>query len=210
MFVANPNNPTGTTTPARECSRSWSGCRPRRSWFWTRHWHFAHGLPNFPDSLPELARKFPNLVVLRTFSKAYGLAGLRVGYAVADPEIIGWMDRIRIPFNVNLPGQLACVPALQDEAFLKKSVALVAAAREVLPGALRALGFSVVDSAANFVFAKSPIPGRALFKALLKRGYIIRPLEEYGLGQFVRISFGTPAQNRGLLEAIKASLGGAA
>src|SRR5205823_947214 len=129
---------------------------------------FAGEWKDYPDSIPSLVREHENLVVLRTFSKAYGLAGLRVGYAAADPELLSWLDRIRMPFNVNLPAQRACVEALKDAAFVRKSVSVVSSARGPMAAGLRELGFSVQDSATNFLFVKCPVPGRELFKSLLK------------------------------------------
>ena len=143
---------------------------------------------------------------MRTFSKAYGLAGLRVGYAVGDPELVGWLDRIRMPFNVNLPAQRACVEALKDEAFVKRTVAVNEAQRALVATGLGDLGFGVGDSATNFVFVRSPVAGRDLFKSLLRLGVIIRPLDEYGLPHHVRVSIGTPAQNRTLLKAMRKAL----
>jgi histidinol-phosphate aminotransferase len=147
-------------------------------------------------------REHENLVVMRTFSKAYGLAGLRVGYGVGDPELIGWLDRIRMPFNVSLPAQLACVEALKDSAFVKRAVAMNETQRAFVARALGDLGFGVGESATNFLFTRSPIPGRELFKALLKLGVIVRPLDEYGLPQHARVSIGAPAQNKALLKAV--------
>ena len=109
----------------------------------------------------------------------YGLIGADgAGYALGDPELLSWLDRIRMPFNVNLPAQEACIEALKDAAFVKKSVALAVSGRGPLAGSLRDLGFEVVDSATNFLFVKSPVPGRELFKSLLKLGVIVRPLDE--------------------------------
>jgi histidinol-phosphate aminotransferase len=207
LFIANPNNPTGTYNSQDDLVRLLETVPSSTLVVLDEAYaQFAREWNDYPDSVPLLAR-FPNLVVLRTFSKAYGLAGLRVGYALADAEVVNWLDRIRMPFNVNLPAQQACVEALKDQAFVKRSIAASTAAREPLAQALRQLGFSVQDSAANFLFARSPIPGRECFKALLKHGVIVRPLEEYGLTHHLRISIGLPAQNKALLAALKQVLG---
>jgi histidinol-phosphate aminotransferase len=149
-----------------------------------------------------LVQAYANLVVLRTFSKAYGLAGLRVGYGIGDPEMVGWLDRIRMPFNINAPAQMACVEALKDSSFVRRSVAHNEDQRPTLVRALGHMAFGVGESATNFIFARSPVPGRELFKALLKEGVIIRPLDEYGLASHVRISVGTRQENKILLKAI--------
>ena len=208
VFVANPNNPTGTYNTQDEVRRLLDSLPPSVLVLLDEAYcHFAFEWADYPRSVPELVRRHDNLIVLRTFSKAYGLAGLRVGYAVGEPETLSWLDRIRMPFNVNLPAQQACIEALKDQAFVKRSTALAAAGRETLAAGLRELGFSVQDSATNFLFARSPIPGRELFKALLKLGLIVRPLDEYGLHDHVRVSIGSRADNRALLSAVKQVLG---
>jgi histidinol-phosphate aminotransferase len=207
VFVANPNNPTGTYNTTDEVEALLSSV-PKSVLVVLdeAYCQFADDWDDYPRSLPDLAAKHDNLVVLRTFSKAYGLAGLRVGYGVADPEVTGWLDRIRMPFNVNLPAQQACVEALKDQAFVRRSVQTATKARGPLAAALRDLGFSVQESATNFLFAHAPIPGRELFKALLRLGVIIRPLDEYGLPEHVRVTIGSAEQNRVLLSAIRQTL----
>jgi histidinol-phosphate aminotransferase len=204
VFVANPNNPTGTFNTQDEIETLLAEA-PKSALVVLdeAYWHYAQRISGYPKTLPELVSRHENLVVLRTFSKAYGLAGLRVGYGVGDPELVGWLDRIRMPFNVNLPAQLACIEALKDAAFVKRTVALNETQRELVVRALGDLGLGVGESATNFVFARAPLPGRELFKALLRQGVIVRPLDEYGLTQHVRISIGTPAQNKALLAALK-------
>lgn len=211
VFVANPNNPTGTYNTAEELDALLAAV-PKTALVVLdeAYWHYAQSIPGYPKSLPDLVRTHENLVVLRTFSKAYGLAGLRVGYGVGDPELIGWLDRIRMPFNVSLPAQLACAEALKDSAFVKRSIALNEAQRGLVVRALGDMGFGAGESATNFVFARSPLPGRELFKALLRQGVIIRPLDEYGLTQHVRISIGSPAQNKTLIKALSQALAVAA
>ncbi|MBI3551473.1 MAG: histidinol-phosphate transaminase [Elusimicrobia bacterium] len=208
LFVANPNNPTGTYNTEDEVRRLLKTV-PRSTLVVLdeAYCQFAGEWDDYPTSIPDLVREHDNVVVLRTFSKAYGLAGLRVGYAVADPEVLSWLDRIRMPFNVNLPAQQACIEALKDAAFVRRSVSVVSTARAPLAASLRELGFSVQDSATNFLFVKCPIPGRELFKGLLKLGVIIRPLDEYGLKEHARISIGSRDQNRQLLAALRQLIG---
>lgn len=207
LFVANPNNPTGTYNTRDEIETLLSSV-PRSVIVVLdeAYYQFACGIESYPSSLPDLVAAHPNLVVMRTFSKAYGLAGLRVGYAVADPELVGWLDRIRMPFNVNLPAQRACVKALKDAAFVRRTVALNEAQRQEVATALGDLGLGVGESATNFLFVRTFVPGRDLFKALLRQGVIIRPLDEYGLPHHVRISIGTVAQNKTLLKAMVRAL----
>ena len=204
IFIANPNNPTGTYNTADELAALLSAV-PKTAIVVLdeAYFQFAEGLGDYPRSLPELVSAHENLVVVRTFSKAYGLAGLRVGYGVGDPELVGWLDRIRMPFNVSLPAQAACAEALKDSAFVKRTVALNEVQRAAVARALSGMGFGVGESATNFVFARAPLPGRELFKALLRQGVIIRPLDEYGLPAHVRVSIGTPAQNKTLVKALQ-------
>ena len=204
VFVANPNNPTGTYNSVDEVRKLLRSVSSKTLVVLDEAYaQYAAPWPEYPESIPELVDEFENLVVLRTFSKVYGLAGLRVGYAVGSPEVLSWMDRIRMPFNVNLPAQQACIEALKDTIFVKKSVALVDAGRETLVTGLRDLGFQPQESATNFVFARSPIPGRELFRQLLKTGIIIRPLDEYHLPDHVRITIGSKAENKAVLLALK-------
>ncbi|MBI5239289.1 MAG: histidinol-phosphate transaminase [Elusimicrobia bacterium] len=205
LFVANPNNPTGTYSTASELRDFLQAVPATALVVMDEAFHdFAVKNDDYPVTVPGLVRKHPNLLVLRTFSQAYGLAGLRVGYAAGDPEVLGWLDRIRLPFNVNLPAQRACLAALADRAFLARSVAATIKNRERLAANLREMGFGVLDSATNFLFVHSRIRGRALSRALFKRGIVIHPLDEYGLADHVRISVGTPEQNASLLKALKA------
>lgn len=208
LFVANPNNPTGTYNTQDEVERLLDVVPPTTMVVLDEaYYQYACQSPDYPRDTISLLSRHPNLAILRTFSKAYGLAGLRVGYIAADSELIGWLDRIRMPFNLNLPAQMAAIEALKDVSHVKRSVSLATDGREVLAQALRSYGFNVIDSAANFLFTRSPIPGREIFKALLKAGVIIRPLEEYGLSHHVRITVGTASQNKALIAAVKAALG---
>jgi len=208
VFAANPNNPTGTYNTDGEV-RDFLRAVPATALVVLDEafYDFAADNDDYPRTVPQMVRRHPNLAVLRTFSQAYGLAGLRVGYAVGDAEVLGWLNRIRLPFNVNLPAQRACLAALADADFLARGVALTVRGRESLAAALREMGFGVLDSAANFLFVRSRIKGRALSKALRRRGIVIHPLDEYGLDEHVRISVGTPEQNAALVKGLKEILG---
>jgi histidinol-phosphate aminotransferase len=207
VFVASPNNPTGTYNTRAEVLGLLKALSPNTILVLDEaYYHFAAAQPGYPESLPELVERHPNLVVLRTFSKAYGLAGLRVGMGVADMELIAWLDRIRMPFNVGLLAQRAALEALKDVAFVRRSVSAVQRNREALGAGLRKLGLTTTDSAANFLFVHTPVRGHILFRRLLKLGVIIRPLDEYGLPDHVRISVGSAAQNAALLSAVAKAL----
>lgn len=209
MFIASPNNPTGTYNTRDEIKRLLQSV-PSSVIVALDEAYFefaAAGHEDYPDSVREFLPKYSNLVIFRTFSKIYGLAGLRVGYGIADEELIGWMDRIRMPFNVSLPAQRAAEEALKDSAFVRRALALVAKNRNQLADGLRDLDFRVVDSAANFLFLESPVPGKALFKQLLNDGVIVRPLDEYGLSQHLRISVGTAQAQKALFAGLNRALG---
>jgi histidinol-phosphate aminotransferase len=201
VFVASPNNPTGTYNTRDELEALLKRVPPSvivaldEAYF-----EFAVGNDDYPNSVQEFLPKYPNLVVMRTFSKIYGLAGLRVGYGIGDEELIGWLDRIRMPFNVSLPAQHAAVEALKDSAFLRRGLTLIEKNRNQLAEDLRDLDFRVVDSAANFLFVEGPLPGKLLFKQLLHYGVIVRSLDEYGLQRHLRISIGSIPAQRALLD----------
>jgi histidinol-phosphate aminotransferase len=163
--------------------------------------------PGFQDSL-ALRRRFPGLVILRTFSKIHGLAGLRLGYGVARAELTGFLDRVRAPFNTSLVAQAAGVAALGDEAHVARSRALVREERPVLLAGLSGLGATVVPSQGNFVLADFPgTDGQGLFQALLREGVVVRPVGGYGFPTAQRITVGLPAENQKCLAALKKVLG---
>jgi histidinol-phosphate aminotransferase len=201
VFIANPNNPTGT---------------------WVEH----AALARFIDAVPpttlvildeaylEYGREFgvgeglkwldahPNLVLLRTLSKAYGLAGARVGYAVSHPEIAEVLNRLRPAFNVNSIAQAGAIAALADQGHMQRSVAATLGERRRVAAALRERGIEYLPSAANFLLVRVGPAAAAIFAELLQAGLIVRPVGGYGLAEHLRISIGLPAQNDLLLSAL--------
>jgi histidinol-phosphate aminotransferase len=154
-------------------------------------------------------RSFPNLLVSRTMSKAYGLAGLRVGFAIAQPALTDLLNRIRQPFNVNSLAQAAAVAALNDKQFLHESAQLNAAGYVQLTEAFNAMGIEYLPSFGNFVLMKAgndDSAGSRVNLALLKQGVIVRPVNNYGLPQWLRISIGLPEENTAFLNALKKAL----
>jgi histidinol-phosphate aminotransferase len=206
VFIANPNNPTGTWLDPQSLSG------------------FLHELPDSiiavvdeayfeysrdadcPDTSLWLG-ELPNLVVVRTFSKAHGLAGLRVGYALSQPQIAETLNRLRQPFNVNSLALAAATAALDDQAHVARTIALNRAGREQLRAGLAALGLRVVPSAANFVLVDLARPSGPVYEGLLRRGVIARPLINYGMPNHLRITTGTLEQNQRTLDALAAILG---
>ncbi len=200
IFVANPNNPTGTYVGRRameEFLRSIPG-------------HVLVALdeayceyadaPDYPDGV-ELRRVNERLVVLRTFSKVYGLAALRVGYAVAMPEIVDYMNRVRAPFNVSSPGQAAALAALDDVEHVARSVRENAVERTRIGRELASMAVGVTPSQANFVYCEFRRPARAIYEALLRKGVIVRPFGS--LPTKLRVTVGTGTENDRFLGALR-------
>ncbi len=207
IFLANPDNPTGTWFLEHELVH-FLGAVPRDTLVVLDEAYIEFvDVPGFQDSL-ELRKRFPNLVVLRTFSKIYGLAGLRLGYAFARPELVAYLDRVRAPFNVNLVAQAAGAAALDDEEHVVLSRELVHAERPFLEKGLRELGATVVPSQANFLLADFPgQPGMKLFDALLREAVVVRPVVGYGFPTAQRITVGTRRENEKVLAALRKVLG---
>jgi histidinol-phosphate aminotransferase len=156
------------------------------------------------DSLAWL-REFPNLIVTRTFSKAYGLAGLRVGYAFAHPDVADLMNRVRQPFNVNSVSLAAAAAGLEDHEFVRRSFELNQAGMRQLIAGLTKLGVTYIPSAGNFVSVNVK-DGAGVFQRLLQRGVIVRPIGAYGMPEYLRVSIGLESENARLLDALAQSL----
>jgi histidinol-phosphate aminotransferase len=156
------------------------------------------------DSIAWLA-EFPNLILTRTFSKAYGLAGLRVGYAFAHPDIADILNRVRQPFNVNSISLAAAAAGLEDHAFVRRSYDLNQAGMRQLVSGLTRLGIGYIPSAGNFVSIKVKDAAN-VFQRLLQRGVIVRPIAAYGMPDYLRVSVGLESENARFLEALAQSL----
>ena len=204
VFIANPNNPTGTLLHPREVRA------------------FLEDVPNrvlvvldeaYNDYLPDALKadsvswltEFPNLVVSRTFSKAHGLAGLRVGYGLAHPAVADLMNRVRQPFNVSSVAQAAAVAALADDAFVEQSRELNRRGMEHVTAGLRKLALDFIPSYANFVSFRVP-DARTVYDRLLRLGVIVRPIASYGMPDFLRVSIGLPEENARFLAALEQAL----
>jgi histidinol-phosphate aminotransferase len=205
VFIANPNNPTGTWLDAVSLQRFLGGL-PAHVIAVVDEAYFEYvDRPGYPDTSQWLER-YPNLVVTRTFSKAYGLAGLRIGYGLSDPGLAGVLNRLRQPFNTSLVAQAAALAALDDQPHLARSVALNREELARVAAACRDLGLGVIPSAGNFVLVDMGAPAAPLFEALLRRGVIVRPVGNYGLPRHLRISIGTEPENDRLIAALAAVL----
>ncbi|MCI0749033.1 MAG: histidinol-phosphate transaminase, partial [Nevskiales bacterium] len=201
VFIANPNNPTGTWLDPADLEVFLGRVPPRTLVVLDEaYWHYQR-----PDLRPEARtwlERYPNLVVTRTFSKVYGLAALRVGYGLSHPAVADLFNRVRQPFNNNSLGLLAAEVALDDEDFLRRSVALNEEQKTRLSGELQALGLTVLPSQANFLAVGFGREAATIHQGLLERGVIVRPMKSYGLPEFLRVTIGTAAENTRLLEAL--------
>jgi histidinol-phosphate aminotransferase len=208
IFLANPNNPTGTYNTVEEVGRFLSNVPERvLPVFDEAYFEFAAVNGDYPSMVLDFFKRRP-IVVLRTFSKVYGLAGLRVGYGVAPEWCVTELDKIRPPFNVSVAAQAAALAALDDASHVKKAVDLNTAERARLAAELEKMGLEVVPSAANFLLFKvEPKTGFWVFEEMLRKGIIARSVDEYGLPGHMRVTVGRPSENKKFLEALREVLG---
>ncbi len=193
VFLASPNNPTGVLTPPQELA-AFIEMVPDRVVLVLDEAYREYVAPENRLRLERMFARKRNLLVLRTFSKVYGLAGLRVGYGLGAPDLIGILRRLAPPFSVNSMAQGGALAALGDQDFVARSVALNATERGRLSDALDRHGFEYVPSSGNFVLLHVG-DGPAAFQALMRRGVIVRPVANYGLGEWIRVSIGLPEEN---------------
>jgi histidinol-phosphate aminotransferase len=207
VFVANPNNPTGTWLPPDEVERFLKAV-PAHVAVVLDEAYFEFLPPALRADSIAWVRRLPNLLVARTFSKAYGLAGLRVGYGVAQPAFTALLERVRNPFNVSIPAQAAAEAALADTDFLQRTFELNERGLARLAGGLGALGLETLPSRGNFVLVRVGDAAR-IDRELLARAVIVRPVAGYGLPEWLRVSVGLPAENERFLAALAEILRGA-
>lgn len=204
VFVANPNNPTGTWLP-REAVDAFVASVPADVVVVLDEAYDEYLEPASRSDSIRRVRDRPNLVVCRTFSKAYGLAGLRVGFAIAQPELTDLMNRVRQPFNVSSVAQAAALAALSDDAFLQRSYALNRAGLQRLQGAFERMRLEYVASHGNFVLVRVGDAAR-VYESLLRAGVIVRPVANYGLPEWLRVSVGLPEENEVFLRALEQAM----
>lgn len=201
VFIANPNNPTGCYINSEELeyllSRIPSTCLLVLDEAYLEYAQAA----DHPDSL-ALQAKYPNLVTTRTFSKAYALAGLRIGYSISSPDIADVLNRIRLPFNISIPAQIAAIAALKDEEHLKKSIRINQQGKTQLSQAFDRLGLPYIESHTNFISVDCQTEAQPIYEELLTRGIIVRPLTPYRMPQHLRISIGLAEENQRLIDEL--------
>jgi histidinol-phosphate aminotransferase len=202
VYIANPNNPTGTMVGEDEFT------------------HFMKEVPdnvvvvideayreyilntNYPVTLPHVMDG-KKLIILRTFSKIYGLAGFRIGYGIADPFTIGYMNKVRHPFNTNSLGQVAAIAAIDDEEHVKRSVEVNDTGKRLLYSAFKELPLKYTETWANFILVELEKDARDVYQELLKRGVIVRPVGGFGIQNGLRITIGTEPENKRLITAMR-------
>jgi histidinol-phosphate aminotransferase len=198
VFVCNPNNPTGTSVGA-DAFDAFIGALPEELVLVVDEAYFEYARrSDFPDSIAWVSRR-PGTLVMRTFSKIYGLAGLRVGYGVADPELADYLNRARHPFNVNRLAEAAALAALDDDEHAERSRRVNAEGAEYLTRELRALGVEVWPTDANFLLMRV---GEGFFDKLQREGVIVRPLGGFGMPDCLRVSIGLPEENERLVKTL--------
>ncbi len=202
IFISNPNNPTGQALNKEEIS------------------HFLNALPsdlivvldeayiefatdpNIASAI-ELLESYPLLVVLRTFSKAYGLAGLRIGYGFASEMIIDGMNLVRQPFNVNYLAQVGALAALDDDEFVEKTLTLTRDGLEFLYSQLDRIGLEYLPTQTNFFLIKTPLGAQETYQRMLRQGVIVRSMESFGLNDYIRINVGLPEENKRFIKTLE-------
>jgi histidinol-phosphate aminotransferase len=205
IFLANPNNPTGTWV-TETALVDFLETVPERVWVVLDEAYAEYvEEPGYPNGL-ALQRRYPNLIVTRTFSKIHALAALRVGYAISSPGVADLMNRARQPFNVNAMGLAAAEAALADQEFVMTSRAMNREGKGMLCAGFEDLSLEYIPSAGNFVAVAVP-DAAATYQKLLREGVIVRPVAEYGLPDHLRVSIGLPEENARFLETLKRVLG---
>ncbi|MFA5937985.1 MAG: histidinol-phosphate transaminase [Sinimarinibacterium sp.] len=207
VFVANPNNPTGTWLEP-QAIEDFLRQVPEHVIVALDEAYFEYQDPALRPDTRRWLDRFPNLLVARTFSKVYGLAGLRVGYSFSHPNVADLLNRVRQPFNNNSLALLAAEVALDDQGHVRTSVDLNTRERARLTRELQTLGLRVLPSQANFVTVDFHRDAKPVHQGLLERGVIVRPMGSYGMPTFLRVTVGTEAENDRFLAALKEALAG--
>ncbi|MDP2902745.1 MAG: histidinol-phosphate transaminase [Methylovulum sp.] len=205
VFIANPNNPTGTLLAQADLEQ-FIGALPNTVVCVLDEAYFEFVSQDAVVNSIDWLEKYPNLIITRTFSKAYGLAGLRVGYSLSSAEIADILNRVRQPFNNNALALVAAEAALTDDKHLQRTIANNTQGMQQLTDGFKALGLEWIPSAGNFVAVDLKRAGLPVYEALLRKGVIVRPVANYEMPEFLRISIGTPTENQLFLQALSDTL----
>ncbi len=202
IFIANPNNPTGLLINHEDIIRLLDNI-PKTTLLVLDEAYYEFIPPAFQYNSLSLLKKYPNLVITRTFSKIYGLAGLRLGYAVAQSDIINMLQRVQLPFTVNQAALTAAHAALDDEEFLQHSLKTNIEGLKQMRAGFDDLKIKYLPSYTNFLTFECSDDGSILYEYLLNKGIIVRPLHPYQMNNYIRVSIGTEEQNTRFLSALK-------
>jgi len=206
LYIANPNNPTGTWNTPRQLEAFLDAVPPHVIVALDEAYFEYSRRVDCPDGM-QLVARYPNLVVLRTFSKAHALAGVRVGYAISHADVADVLNRVRQPFNVSIPALAGAQAALAEQEQPRRALRLVEEGLRQLQEALPRLGVKMYPTAGNFVLADVGADGSAVYQKLLRQGVIVRPVGGYGLPRCVRITLGTAEQNERLIRSLATAMG---
>lgn len=202
LFIANPNNPTGTMNSREEVERLLQRVPEHVLVVFDEAYYEYVDDPTYPDTL-EYVRQGRNVIVLRTFSKIYALAGLRVGYGMARPDLIGYLEQVREPFNVNSLAQEAALASLEDPEQVRRSREANQRGKAFLYAHFQRLGLPFVPTQANFILVDVRQDCRRVFQGLLQRGVIVRTCDIFGLPTHLRVSIGTEEENQRFIQALE-------
>jgi histidinol-phosphate aminotransferase len=202
IFLSNPNNPTGKALKKKEIVNFLHSLPPGIAVILDEA-YIEFATDTNVVSAVELLDLYPGLVILRTFSKAYGLAGLRIGYGFASDIIINGMNLIRQPFNVNYLAQVAALAALDDQEFLDKTFAMIRDGLAFLYSQLDLMGIEYVETQTNFFLIKTPLGAQETYQRMLREGVIVRSMESFGLKDYIRLNVGSPEENERFVKSLK-------
>jgi histidinol-phosphate aminotransferase len=195
IFLTNPNNPTGTVINKSDFETFLTSVSPNVVIVLDEAYIEFNRNPDTPLGFDYIGRNGPGVIALRTFSKAYGLAGLRIGYGTMDPDIASFLNRVRQPFNTGSLAQAAALAALDDDEFLHKTQQTIWTGLQYLYDEVEKMGLRYIPSEANFFLIEVACEAKNLFEAMLRRGVIIRSMASYGMDRFIRVNAGLPGEN---------------
>lgn len=202
IILDNPSNPCGTYIDSNKLNAFLRAVPENILVVLDEAYHEYMLAKDYAQTIPWL-KQFPNIIITRTFSKVYGLAGLRVGYGMTSPEIVSLVNRVRLPFNVNHLGQIAAIHALQDQGFVSESIEINEAGKKQYEAGFKALGLTYQPSSCNFIRVNLRAFGPDIYQKLLQQGIIVRPLAPYGLDDEYRITIGLKDENEACLRALE-------
>ncbi len=201
IFIGNPDNPAGTYVTKGDVLDFLKNLRKDIIVFFDEAYYEFVSAPDYPDTVGFLKRH-KNIIVIRTFSKMFGLAGLRIGYGIGNPQVISLLERVREPFNVNSLAQAAALACLKDKGYYQKILGEIEDGRKELYQGFKKLGLPFVKSATNFILVNVQRNSLEVSQALLKKGVIVRDMGFWGLDTFIRVTIGTKKENREFMKAL--------